>query len=70
MDLRNTILNIYPSFSEASKSDYTTAFCRSFAVNNSEIHYRGEVVGVMGKGLNPDKLYLREFFEEMVSENP
>jgi hypothetical protein len=69
-DIRNTVLNIFPSFSHASKCKNITAFCRSFAVNLVGIYYKGELVGTMGEGLNKDKLHLREFFEEMISENP
>lgn len=69
-DISLAILGVYPGFEEASASKKVTGFCRAFAADDKSLYYKGEVVGDIKDGLFPKYTYLREFLEEMVSENP
>lgn len=71
--LRNTILGIYPTLEEASKSRHKIAFSRNFAIKKDEIFYKDfDCVGYYREGkasLKDRFLYLREYLEEVLVAN-
>jgi hypothetical protein len=69
-DLRNTIINNYPTFAEANKRQVLTAFHRDFCVHNNTISYKdiGEVATYnAGKfTMVPRYFYLQEYLHEVL----
>lgn len=69
-ELRNTIVNNYPTFAEANKKKYTTAFHRDFCVLNNTISYKD--IGIVanynaGKfTMLPKYFYLQEYLHEVL----